>query len=406
MSIKEPAPGAVGVNWEAYSHEELYQMLWQDADVADVSTVATEWTQHRAALDTHAEVLREQRAALQESWRGPAAEEAANRLDALATRVEKISELAHAGQQAAQDAADALAMARAMMPPPAGDPAAAFGAPPPMPAMPPAPAMSSVPPVPSAPSMPSMPEMPSVPEMPTSFSSVPDFGEMFAPAPAPAPTPAPAPAPDMNNAFGAVGSGGFSFYFGAASADQQKAQAVRAMQTYESGLTGGSQRLDQARGAIPPAASATTAQLAQTTAATRAAGAVSGPGSGGVPWAGLVGAGPAMAAGSVVGVGLGSVIGGPGAPGAGFGMPLAEGARVGSLPGGAGGPGAQAGPRGVESAAARAAGHGGMAPPIGGQRGTDDERHENQMPTIDHRLFAVEVPASQPVIGETTGAQS
>ena len=52
------------VNWEAYSHDELYQMLWQDADVADVSTVATEWAQHRAALDTHAEVLREQRAAL------------------------------------------------------------------------------------------------------------------------------------------------------------------------------------------------------------------------------------------------------------------------------------------------------------------------------------------------------
>ena len=52
------------INWEAYSHEELHRMLWQDADVADVSTVASEWTRHRAALDTHAEVLREQRTAL------------------------------------------------------------------------------------------------------------------------------------------------------------------------------------------------------------------------------------------------------------------------------------------------------------------------------------------------------
>ena len=111
-------PTEGGVNWEAYSHDELYQMLWQDADVADVSTVATEWARHRVALTTHAEVLREQCAALRDSWQGPGAAAAAKRLETLATRVAKISELAEAGGQAAQEAADALAMARAMMPPP------------------------------------------------------------------------------------------------------------------------------------------------------------------------------------------------------------------------------------------------------------------------------------------------
>ncbi|NUT51821.1 MAG: hypothetical protein HOV94_31690, partial [Saccharothrix sp.] len=122
VSHDESAPTVGGVNWEAYSHEELYRMLWQDADVADVSVLATEWAQYRAALDTHAEVLREQRVALLDSWRGPAADEAADRLEALAARVEKISELAHAGQRAAQEAADALARARAMLPPPPADP--------------------------------------------------------------------------------------------------------------------------------------------------------------------------------------------------------------------------------------------------------------------------------------------
>ncbi|RSN07327.1 hypothetical protein DMC63_35550 [Streptomyces sp. WAC 05977] len=112
------------VNWDAYSHEELHRMLWQDADVTDVSTIAADWSGHRAALVNHAEVLREQRAALLDGWRGSGAEEAAGRLLVLAERVEKIAELAHAGERAAQQAADALAWARATMPAPADDPAA------------------------------------------------------------------------------------------------------------------------------------------------------------------------------------------------------------------------------------------------------------------------------------------
>ncbi|MFD5244656.1 hypothetical protein ACFWIW_08940 [Amycolatopsis sp. NPDC058340] len=119
-----PTPPEGEVNWEAYSHEELHRMLWQDADVRDVSTIAAEWSGHRAALVNHAEVLREQRAALLDGWRGSGAEEAARRLLVLAERVDKIAEFAHAVERAAQQAADALAWARATMPAPAADPAA------------------------------------------------------------------------------------------------------------------------------------------------------------------------------------------------------------------------------------------------------------------------------------------
>ncbi len=358
-----PVPPEGGMNWDAYSHDELHQMLWRDADVADVSTVAAEWAQHRTALTTHAEVLREQAVALQDSWHGPAAEEAANRLDALAARMEKISELAGAGQQAAQEAADALATARAMMPPPpSASPAAPFE----MPAM-------SMPAVPPAPSMPAMPSMPSLP----------NYAEMFAPPPAPT-------APSMNTAFGAVGSGGFSFYFGAVGADQQKAQAVHAMKTYESSLMGGSRMIDEARSAIPPAVS--TAPAAAPAA---------GPATGGVPWDRLVAPGPTSGLG--VGAGMSPVIGG--APGAG--SPLGSGGRMGVLPGMPGGP-VLPHPA-AESAAARAAGPGGMVPPVGGQRGdSDGERHENHLPTLGHRLFDMDLEASGSVIGLATdeiGAQ-
>lgn len=322
-------PPEDGVNWEAYSHDELYQMLWQDADVADVSTVAREWAEHRTALTTHAEVLREQSAALRDSWQGAGAEEAAGRLEALAGRVEKISEFALAGEQATQEAADALAMARAMMPPPPG-------------------------------------------KSPAPLAGVPEFGA----APA-APTGSTAP---MSAAFGAVASGGASFYVGGDMTDQQKAQAVRAMQTYESSLADGSQRLGQARGSIPAAA---TTQVAGAQAAPA-------PGNVGVGWQRLVGSG--------YGGGLGG-----GGLGGGQGAPTGPGVRFGVLPGVAGS-GVPAGQ--LAEAAARAAGHGGMAPPVGGQRGVgaEEQRHENQLPTIDHGLFKVDTPTAVAVIDQATGA--
>lgn len=328
-------------------------MLWQDADVADVSTVADEWTRHRAALDAHAEVLREQRAALLEGWSGAAAEEAAARLAALAERVGKISELAAAGQRAAQDSADALAAARAAMPAPPDTTTQAFAgfpvsfAPPPSPAsyLPSSPAsyLPATSPASYLPSsfMPSSFSVPSAPTMPAGVTS------------------------------------GFYFYFGASSADQQKAQAVRTMQTYESSLNGSGRLIDTAKAGVPQAAAPRPASSSVATVRT--------PSSGGVPWQQLVGGG---ARGSVAAV----------ATPAGQPQQMTPGPRTGVMAGQAMG----ATTTGAVTAETRAtAQHNGMAAaPAGGARKDDDQLHENQMPTLDHDLFAVTGTVAPAVIGE------
>jgi hypothetical protein len=331
------------INWEAYSHEELHRMLWQDADVADVSTVADEWTRHRAALDTHAEVLREQRAALLDGWHGDAAEEAAARLATLAERIEKISEFSAAGQKAAQDAADALAAARASMPPP-----------------------------PDGTTMPAFAGLPTT--QPAPFAPTP-FALPSAPAPFALPS---APAPMALPTAPAQPTSGFYFYFGAASADQQKADAVRAMQTYESRLNGSGRLIDDARGTIPQAAAPP---------APKAAGTVKTPSSGGVPWQRLVGGG---GGGSTT---RGPVIGAA-TPAA---QQLSPGMRAGVMFGHAVGPTITGTPIADTRSAAQ---NGAMASPPGGARKDDDQEHENQMPTLDHGLFVVTERVSPAVIGE------
>ena len=334
---ESPPPGEI--NWEAYSHEELHQMLWHDADVADVSAVAEEWTRHRAALDTHAEVLREQRAALLDGWHGAAADEAAARLATLAERIEKISELAAAGQKAAQDSADALAAARAAMPPP-----------------------------PNTSTMPAFAGLPAVPQMPSAPA-------LFALPSAPAPLALPS-APTMP----AGTTSGFYFYFGAASADQQKEQAVRAMQTYESSLNGSGRLIDGARGNIPQAAPPPPRP---------AVAAVKTPSSGGVPWQRLVGGGSAAAV-----TARGPVIGAV-SP---VSQQLSPGLRAGVLFGQHGGI-AATGPLTADTRAS-AQNNAMAAPPAGGARKDDDQRHETQLPTLDHDLFAVNERVSPAVIGE------
>ncbi|SDD38808.1 WXG100 family type VII secretion target [Actinokineospora iranica] len=121
-----PAAGATEgasfapMNWAAYSHEELYRMLRDQADVGDVSEIAAEWGRHADALASHAETVRGQRDALTASWQGEAAERAAERIDQLAELIEAIGARAGQVRQAAQDSADALALARNTMPAPSG----------------------------------------------------------------------------------------------------------------------------------------------------------------------------------------------------------------------------------------------------------------------------------------------
>ncbi|MGW6929364.1 hypothetical protein ACWGE0_04805 [Lentzea sp. NPDC054927] len=397
MSGNESPP--TEINWEAYSHEELHRMLWQDADVADVSTVADEWTRHRAALDTHAEVLREQRTALLAGWHGAAAEEAAARLTTLAERIEKISELAAAGQQAAQDSADALAAARAAMPPPppAGTTMPAFAGPPGVPtpvgspdarALFGAPAAFALPDAPAPLGLPSAPAPFTASTAPAAFelpNALAPFSLPSAPAPFALPS-APAPfALPSAPAMPAAGSPGFSFYFGVATADQQKAQAVRAMQTYESSLNGSGRLIDDARGNVPQAAP--TAQAA-------AAAPVKTPSSGGVPWQRLVGGG----SGGSVATTRGPVIG-AGSPMSPVSQQtqLSPGMRTGVMFGQAVGPTITGSPIADARSAAQ---NGAMGQPLGGARKDDDQEHENQMPTLDHGLFAVNDRVSPAVIGE------
>ncbi|AXB41347.1 hypothetical protein [Amycolatopsis albispora] len=371
----QPAAPAGSVNWEAYSHEELYQMLWQDADVADVSTIAAEWSEHRTALTNHAEVLREQRAALLAGWTGSGAEEAARRLGALADRVEKLAELALAGEQAAGQAAEALSRARAMMPPPPGDPAAPMTD-----------AVTNWAGVTGAPA-------------PTGGTPVWDpakfagFGVPTPPAPPPPPPP-PAPSSDTGTAFGAVGGAGFSFYVGAGTTDMQKQQAVRAMQNYESSLTDSSRMIGEAQSTIPAAASMPPSS--STTQASAAGATTNGTPS----WQSLVGSGdPATTArtGSVAkGVAAGAVAGVAGG-GLNYANQLAQGLRSGAM---AMQSSQAAAARMAAEMAARSGAMTGMVPPgAGAGRGSSDEEHENQLPTIDHGLFPAAEPGSEAVIG-------
>lgn len=110
-----------GTNWNAYTHEQLYQMLWDEAYVGDVSAVAAEWNRHGTELIDHAETLRDQRGYLKENWSGQAAERAADRIGELSQRTSGIGSRAATVGEAAQGAGDALATARKTMPPPAGD---------------------------------------------------------------------------------------------------------------------------------------------------------------------------------------------------------------------------------------------------------------------------------------------
>jgi hypothetical protein len=111
-----------GTNWNAYSHEQLYKMLWEDADVGDVSAVAAEWGRHSSALTGFADELRGQGAALRSNWQGRAAELAADRLAELSDRIWNIGARAGTVGKAAGDAGDALALARNSMPKPLPDP--------------------------------------------------------------------------------------------------------------------------------------------------------------------------------------------------------------------------------------------------------------------------------------------
>ncbi|MCT2582342.1 PPE domain-containing protein [Actinophytocola gossypii] len=384
-----------GVNWDAYTHDELYRMLWEGADVADVSAVADEWRRHGVALTDQAARLRDERTALLGCWHGEAGEEAAHRLGRLADRVDEIAAHAAAGQRAAQDAADALAKARAMMPPPPADPTT-FA---PAPAAVPSP--GSLAPAPMGASTPAPTDQ--FATAPNSFADLgqsyagmgqtfADLGQNYA-----------ALGQDMaqtyktmgqsyadlgrnmaqtfggsqptsgsGTAFNAIDTGGYSMYYGADGAAQQKAQAVHAMRTYESSLRAGDDLI-----ASTSPSSVTPMPFGNNPVVTAPpSGAPTGPG---VPWQQLVGGGGGPLRVTTPTPGPGPVAGLlPPVPGA------APATVAGAVP---------------DAASARPGGHGVMPPVASRGRESEDEEHRNRMPVIDRELFVVTTRTSSSVIG-------
>ena len=329
-------------NWAAYSHEELHEMLWQDADLAEVGAVADEWGHQHTALAEHAVSLRDQQGVMRASWEGAAGELAATRLGELADRVDDISAQAAAVQRAAQDAGDALARARAMMPPPAMPTGTDWSA---MPASY-APAISTFAP-------------PAVPDW--SAGSGTTFFMTFGTPP--------------STAFNSLATGGTSMFADNFAAEQAKAQAVYTMRVYESSLSDGGNLV-----ATHAARSYGTGRVTSVPAPAPepSGGQFAGPQPGGVPWERLVGGDP-LRPGPAVGAGV-----------------SAPGGVVSTMPGVPQEP----------SAGRAAANSGMVPPmsPRGGH--DDAEDHTNHLPVIDQGLFIVETRTSAPVIGvHTMGVQ-
>jgi hypothetical protein len=233
-------------NWNAYTHEQLYQMLWgDDADVGDVGTVSDEWGRHSTALTGFADALRGQGDALRTNWQGRAAGAAADRLAELSDRVWNVGARAGTVQKATADAGDALAIARANMPPPPPDPM-------------------------------------------TLMSSAVGAGPM----------------PPLN----AVIIGGARIFTGDAVAGAQKAEAVRVMQTYEESLRTASHQVVPPQPGDTDSRSYDVDGPESVTSPSAVGGgglAGGGGGGGGAPWSRLVGGGGASApgAGALTGAG-------------------------------------------------------------------------------------------------------
>lgn len=329
-------------NWNAYTHQQLYDMVWQNAEPADVGSVADQWDQHAAELNSQADALRNGQTALGSTWAGDAADSATAALGRLGDQTEAIGTRATTVGQATRQAGDALTLARNTMPKPLGDPlgnvisgavaGAGLGA-----------AIGGV------------------------------LGGAFTGGAGTA------PGAVMGAAVGAVAGGAASLFPGDAVAAQRKAEAVRVMQTYESNLRDSSHAVP---GTVADTAGIGSAGNLTTTTSSFAGGVGAAGGIGGlgglggngvgVPWQRLVGANPGGAA-------------------------LGSGAMSGALNDAAL---ARAGLLAADEASLEMTNSGGMYPPVGRWgRGDEDEEHEDRMPHPVQDHFSIEGGSVVPVIG-------
>ena len=95
-----------GTNWNAYTHEQLYAMVWENADVTDVTGVADEWGRHSTELAGHADSLQRNRSAMQTHWNSESAEAAGGKLGLIGDRTSGVGERASAVSHATQNAGE------------------------------------------------------------------------------------------------------------------------------------------------------------------------------------------------------------------------------------------------------------------------------------------------------------
>ena len=240
-----PIPAGT-TNWNAYTHEQLYQMLWQNADVGEVSSVAAEWGRHSSELDDNAQRLRGQQDLLQQNWSGQAAEPAANRLGELHNRTSGIGSRASTVQQATQGAGDALAVARNTMPPPPGDQTGTVLA--------------------------------------GAAAGAGAGAAIGAIAGAAAGGVGAGPGALIGAAIGAVAGGGASMFAASVAAAEEKAQAVHVMQQYEASLADASNAIAPTPAGATQAAAMSDGSTSTSGFTGAVAGGGSGFGQGGVPW--------------------------------------------------------------------------------------------------------------------------
>jgi hypothetical protein len=245
-------PGAT--NWNAYTHQQLYDMLWHNADVADVGSIADEWDQHGAELSSQASALRDRQAALRSTWTGDAADSATAALGRLGDRTETTGTRATTVAEAVRQAGDALTLARNTMPPPS-DP---------------------------------------VDVVLTGVIVGAGVGAVLGGALGGAATGGYGAAPGalMGAGIGAVAGGAASMFVASAEAAQRKAEAVRVMTNYESNLHNAAQAMPAGIGAGGDSGTTTSAFVGSGSIGT--GGGMGGSGAG-VPWQRLVGANPGAA---------------------------------------------------------------------------------------------------------------
>lgn len=268
-----------GTNWNAYTHEQLYAMVWENADVADVTGVADEWGRHSTELAGHADAMQRHRAEMGTHWTSESADAATSRLGRIGDRTSGVGERASTVSHAAQNAGDALASARNSMPPPPGDATGAV--------------------------------------MGTGVAGAGAGAVVGGVIGAAAGGVGAVPGAMIGAAVGAAAAGGTSMFLASANAAEKKAEAVHVMSQYEAALR-------RSSAAIAPAG-AQGSDWGSAPASTSAAG-FSGAGGaatgGGSPWAKLVGGADPLGGAGRAGAGLGlfgarGVFGGLGASGAG-----------------------------------------------------------------------------------------